>query len=152
MRVLAKFLALTIAVILVACGGSGNDYIALAQNGAPLEVFDDAAFDEFLGVGDAGGFAVPAATSATFAAPARAATFAPGAEQVAARALQFAQRQVISTASISIEVEDIQEAIDQLQAIAEGVGGFVEQLSSSGGPDRQRNTQSAPGPILIDPG
>ena len=46
--------------------------------------------------------------------------------------LQLAQRQVISTASISIEVEEVQVASAAVKGIAEGLGGFVEQLSSSG--------------------
>ena len=46
--------------------------------------------------------------------------------------LQLAQRQVISTASISIEVEEVQVASAEVKGIAEGLGGFVEQLSSSG--------------------
>ena len=46
--------------------------------------------------------------------------------------LQLAQSQVISTASISIEVEEVQVASAAVKGIAEGLGGFVEQLSSSG--------------------
>ena len=54
--------------------------------------------------------------------------------------LQVAQRKVISTASVSLEVEDVQEAMDRVRAIAEGVSGFVEHLTSGGGPLRQRAT------------
>ena len=39
---------------------------------------------------------------------------------------------VVSTASVSIEVEVVEEAVDQVRAIAEAAGGFVEQLSSFG--------------------
>ncbi len=54
--------------------------------------------------------------------------------------LQIAERKVISTASISLEVEAVQEAVDRVRAIAESVGGFVEHLTSGGGPLRQRAT------------
>ncbi|MCH7713165.1 MAG: DUF4349 domain-containing protein [Chloroflexi bacterium] len=56
--------------------------------------------------------------------------------------LQAAQRQVISQASVSVEVEEVPAAVAQVRAIAEGLGGFVEQLSSSGGPERQRSTMT----------
>ena len=55
-----------------------------------------------------------------------------------AHALQTARRQVISTAEITLSVSVVQTAIDQTQSIVVGMGGFVERLSSSGGPRRQR--------------
>ena len=57
----------------------------------------------------------------------------------AAGALDTAQRQVISQASLSVEVEEVEAAVNQVRAIAESLGGFVEQLSSSGGPERQQS-------------
>ena len=56
--------------------------------------------------------------------------------------LETAQRHVISQASVSVDVDEVSEAVAQVRAIAEGLGGFVEQLSSSGGPDRQRATMT----------
>ena len=53
-------------------------------------------------------------------------------------ALQTARRQVISTAEITLSVSVVQTAIDQTQSAVVGMGGFVERLSSSGGPRRQR--------------
>ena len=55
-----------------------------------------------------------------------------------AHALQTARRQVISTAEITLSVSVVQTAIDQTQSAVVGMGGFVERLSSSGGPRRQR--------------
>ena len=52
--------------------------------------------------------------------------------------LRIAERKVISTASVSLEVEAVQDAVDQVRIIAESVGGFVEHLDSGGGPLRQR--------------
>jgi hypothetical protein len=45
---------------------------------------------------------------------------------------------VISTASISVEVEMVQTAVNEVRSIAESLGGFGEQLSSSGGSERQQ--------------
>jgi hypothetical protein len=47
---------------------------------------------------------------------------------------------VISTASTSVEVEMVQTAVNEVRSIAESLGGFVEQLSSSGGSERRRPT------------
>jgi hypothetical protein len=52
--------------------------------------------------------------------------------------IETAQRRVISSASISIQVEAVQEAVNQVRTIAESLGGFVEQLSSSGGANHQQ--------------
>ncbi len=52
--------------------------------------------------------------------------------------LQLAQRRVISTASISLEVEEVQVASAAVKGIAESLGGFVEQLSSSGRASNQQ--------------
>ena len=54
--------------------------------------------------------------------------------------LQIADRKVISTASVSLEVEAVQEAAARVRTIAESAGGFVEHLTSGGGPLRQRAT------------
>ena len=51
--------------------------------------------------------------------------------------LQFAERMIISTGSISVEVEVVQESIARVEAVAENFGGFVERLSSFGNDDRQ---------------
>ena len=52
--------------------------------------------------------------------------------------LQTVQRKVISSATVSIEVKVVEEAVPQIRTIAEGMGGFVEQLSSSGVAERQQ--------------
>ncbi len=54
--------------------------------------------------------------------------------------LNTTQRQVISTASVSMEVESVQNAVTQVRSISEGLGGFVEALSGSGkGESQQAN-------------
>ena len=67
--------------------------------------------------------------------PAGAGGYVPG-------ALDVAQRQVISQASVSMEVDEVPAAVAQVRAIAESLGGFVGQLSSSGGPERQQSTMT----------
>ena len=69
------------------------------------------------------------------AGPPGAGTYVPG-------ALDVAQRQVISQASVSMEVDEVPAAVAQVRAIAESLGGFVGQLSSSGGPERQQSTMT----------
>ena len=51
--------------------------------------------------------------------------------------LNFAERQVISNASISLEVETVDTTATDVRLLAESLGGFVEQMSISGDPDRQ---------------
>ena len=46
--------------------------------------------------------------------------------------LVSSQRRTISRASVSVEVEEVQRAVERVNAIADAYGGFVEQLSSSG--------------------
>lgn len=57
-----------------------------------------------------------------------------------ARTLATIQRQIISQGSVSVEVPDVATASARVRAIAEGVGGFVEQLSSSGVDEFQQST------------
>jgi len=49
-------------------------------------------------------------------------------------------RQIISQGSMSVEVTDVPSAATRVRAIAEGVGGFVEQLSSHGVGEFQQST------------
>ena len=49
-------------------------------------------------------------------------------------------RQVISQGSMSVEVPDVPAAAARVRVIAEGVGGFVEQLSSNGVGEFQQST------------
>lgn len=138
MRNLLAFMIVAITVILVACGAARDAEIekdgAGSATGNALTTtrsgFDDARGPR--------GAPAPAATTAPAATAAPAAAFTPRGERASASALQTIQRKVITTASVSIEVEVVESAIDDVRAIAEGSGGFVEHLSSSGGPERQR--------------
>ena len=48
-------------------------------------------------------------------------------------------RQIISQASLSVEVEDVAGAVAQVRTIAETRGGFISQVATSGTPGRQRS-------------
>jgi len=63
-----------------------------------------------------------------------------GSAATSSQALETAQRKVISTALLTLEVEVVQAAINEVRAIAESFGGFVEHLTSSGDADRQQAT------------
>ena len=54
--------------------------------------------------------------------------------------LAASQRKIISDASISVQVEAAQDAANAVQAITEGLGGFVEHLNISGDVDDKRAT------------
>ena len=56
--------------------------------------------------------------------------------------LQVAERQIISSASLSMQVEQVQSAVNDVRAIAEGLGGFVGQLSFSGSEEYQQATMT----------
>ena len=133
MRALLTFLAVVIPLVILACSGESAE-------GVPANEGDF--LNNTIGINE--GFAAPAATAAPAAAePA----FAPvpvaaGVPRVGSNALETTQRKVISTASITIELEDVPEATTKVRVIAESLGGFVEQLSSSGGIQRPRATMS----------
>ena len=67
---------------------------------------------------------------------------APGQPGAPSSQLDTIQRQVISTASLTIEVKAVQAATSQVRAIAEGLGGFMEQLSSFGDAKNQQATMT----------
>ena len=122
MAKIAVLLVAAVSLVLVACGGgaegeAGERAPALATMPTPA----------------------PAATP-MLASAAAIAVEESDTSRVAA--LEAVQRQVISVASVSLEVEVVQAAVAEVRVIAEGLGGFVEQLSSSGGADRQQATMS----------
>ena len=46
--------------------------------------------------------------------------------------LEIADRQIISQASLSVEVEDVAGAVAQVRTIAETRGGFISQVATTG--------------------
>ena len=127
-------LAIAVSLTLVACGGDGTEEKVGDRDSTDLQE---------------GGFAFPTPAPAATPAPAPPAVMpAPGLPPLpdefrsSVGALESAQRQVISTASLSVEVEEVQGAVAQVRVIAESLGGFVEQLSSSGSAEHQRATMT----------
>ncbi len=142
-RSLFMMTGLAAALLLAACGGSDNGR--------------EAAFQIVSTSSDEGGFAVGAPAIEPSPPPAdfgfdgdfddafEEQAFAQAADQ-AARApspqpaspggttpsTQVADRQVISTGSIGISVEAVRAASSQVEEIADGLGGFVEQLNVFG--------------------
>lgn len=53
--------------------------------------------------------------------------------------VEIVDRQIISQASLSVEVEDVTGAVAQVRTIAETRGGFISQLATTGTPGRQRS-------------
>ncbi|MSQ06741.1 MAG: DUF4349 domain-containing protein [Dehalococcoidia bacterium] len=143
MRKLAALLIFGVAAtLLVACGSSS------ARLGEGQNMTADSTGNTFTG-GD--GFRGPAAPAGIAAMPPSFATPAPASRALLSKEqappsdfgsapsqLDIIQRQVISQASLSIEVTVVPAATSQVRAIAEGLGGFVEQLSSSGGAKQQQ--------------
>ncbi|MEE9199025.1 MAG: DUF4349 domain-containing protein [Dehalococcoidia bacterium] len=127
MKKMGVVIIVVVSLLLVACTGGGSDFEA--EEGSPGSA-----------ASDLGALVQTTSTPAPFPTLAPAlAREAQGADS-ALTALEAAQRQVISTASVSVEVEGVQAAVTQVRAIAEGLGGFVERLSSSGDDDRQQAT------------
>ncbi len=52
---------------------------------------------------------------------------------------EIADRQIISQASLSVEVEDVAGSVAQVRTIAETRGGFISQVATTGTPGRQRS-------------
>ncbi len=109
-------LAMVAALVVVACGGG-----------------DDTATERS---GPQGAPGAPAATTAP------AATAAPAADGSLAfpKELEETGRKIISTASLSLVVDDVEAGLGHIQAIASGLGGFVEHLNSSGSQEDRRGT------------
>jgi len=127
---MAKLIVLVMAgmlLFLLACG-SGAESGELGDSSTDLSVTSQ----NNSGAGEEAGVS-PAAAAPSFAvADAGDGRVAPG------LALQTVQRKVISSATLSIKVNVVEEVIGQIRAIAEGMGGFVEQLSSSGAAGQQQ--------------
>ena len=130
MMKLIVFLTLAVSIFLMACSAGDDPQASVGSFG------EDSAENKG-GARDAD-MALLSVASAPTAAPA--ATAAPGASfaalaagdgRVSGAALETAQRMV--------EIRPLGDALGaEVRAIAESLGGFVEHLDSSGGPERQR--------------
>ena len=141
---IAAVSAVVAAILLIwMLAGGGNDSISTGQ-------FDEAFGGESVPAvspapaGAPGSFGGQGSMSLTFTSDAarEAQDFRSAKTISAARASQNSPtlRQVISQGSMSVEVENVSAAAARVRAIAEGAGGFVEQLSSFGVDEFQEST------------
>ncbi len=89
--------------------------------------------------GPAGGGAVasPKPVPQATAPPPAAMPSGPMAQSAANEAID---RQIISSASLSIEVKAVGPVVEQIRVTAESLGGYIEQLSRSGSPEQEQAT------------
>ena len=141
MKRLLVILALVGSVLVAACGGTpeSGESTSFALGApepapaAPAPEFASKATADF-----AAPSAVPAPPAASASAPRAAASAAAQGEAGSPGTLETVDRKIISTASLSIEVEVVREAVAQVRVIAESLGGFIEQMSLSGDDEHQR--------------
>ena len=149
------FIAILSAALLLACGSpSSPQSTGAATVGFSKDSLNGVGFANSAGVRGPASAPVPAGASSSpgvfqgldamseelnLDEPAGpAAAIRPAGDGDASFTLQTNQRRIISNASVSIEVETVEAAIDQVRSIAEGLGGLVEHLSSFGSDGNQQ--------------
>ena len=124
-------------VLIAACGAGAESSSGLdaqvVEEFAAESVFE--ASDDAMALARSGEFTKEVAESEAARMPAQPMAGDSGAGR---DALQAAQRKVISTADITLKVEEVEPAINRVKAVVDGVGGYVEQLSTFGGTERVR--------------
>lgn len=130
-RFLAAIALILVLLAVVSCSGDDSEEAAFFETTATsADAFDMATED---------GVMTAAAAPAALDAPAAAApemAMAPrdgGGAGAPGGSLQIADRKIISTGNLTVEVEDVESAVTAVEALAESMGGYVEQLSRSGG-------------------
>ncbi len=144
-RLLKVFMVILVGLA-VACGADSFD--SSLEDEASFTTADGGQSNESGNFGAVQATPAPAATTAPFAAQSPSVerglvsgageSFVGGDASAQASAFQNAGRKVISTASVSLEVTAVSESVAEIRSIAEGLGGFVEQLNSSGDAERER--------------
>ena len=131
MKTLLMLALMLVPVLALACGGNDSPQEASVADGFTEEM-------EFLGASDDGMAFMDESMESTMA---MSGAFEAEAKELVVEAsagqLQDAQRDVISTASMSIEVDLVPEAAASVRMIADANGGFIENLSTSGVGSRQ---------------
>ena len=132
-----------IALILVllavsACGGGDDsDEAGFATSStSSMDAFDMDVMTSESGMASAP--QQPAAAAAPEAMMEKAMADDGGAAGSSGGTLQFADRKIISTGNITVEVDDVESSVKAVEAIVDGMGGYVEVLSRSGGDDFSR--------------
>lgn len=128
-------LLVTVALILAllavgSCGGGEDDS---EEADFAMTVSTSAASDAFMAMDTMAESAEMRASGVPAQPMAPAAAMADGqATGASGGTVQLADRKIISTGDITIEVEDVPAAVEAVEALADSMGGYVEMLSSSG--------------------
>ena len=134
-RTLAAIALVLLLFAAFACGGGDDSEEGVFEltTAASADSFDMAMDAPTMGAMAAPEPAPPAAAAAAPEAMMERAMADGGGTGASGGSLQIADRKIISTGNITVEVEDVPGAVTAVEAIVEGMGGYVEQLSSSGG-------------------
>ena len=136
-RLLAAIALILVLLAVVACSGDDSEEAAFFSTTATsADSFDMAMEDSAMAMASAPAAPAAAAVPEAMMEKAMAADGAPPGSTVGT--LQLADRKIISTGNITVEVEDVESAVTAVEAIVEGMGGYVEQLSRSGGDEFSR--------------
>jgi hypothetical protein len=137
-RFLVTLAAIASVFVLAACSGSDESFATSASSANDSAMSQSEGLSGFA-MGAPGLPSAPAPSIAPSVDFSRPESFGSSDGKSAGEiSLQLAERMVISTGSISVEVEVVQASVQGVQAISEGLGGFVEQLSSYGVDNHQR--------------
>ena len=131
-RLLAAIALILVLLAVVACSGDDEEAAFFSTTATSADSFDMAMEESAMAI------AAPAAPAAAAPEAMMEKAVADGAPGSAGGTLQLADRKIISTGNITVEVEDVESAVTAVEAIVEGMGGYVEQLSRSGGDEFSR--------------
>ena len=136
-RFLAAFSLILLLLAVVACGGNDSG----EESSATTSMSSADAFDMAMTIDESTmprAPRQPAAAAAPEAMMEKAMAGDSGAAGSPGGTLQLADRKIISTGNITVEVDDVESSVKAVEAIVDGMGGYVEVLSRSGGDDFSR--------------
>ena len=134
-RFLVAFSLILLLLTVAACGGddSGEESFATSS----MTSMD--AFDMDVMTSESGMASAPQQPAAAAASDSMKKAMADsGAAGSPGGTLQLADRKIISTGNITVEVDDVESSVMAVEAIVDGMGGYVEVLSRSGGDEFSR--------------
>ena len=121
-----------VLLAIVACSGDDSEEAAFFETTATSAGSFDMAMD------DGAMMMAPAAPAAAAPEAMMERAVAGGESEASSGTLQIADRKIISTGNITVEVEDVESAVTAVEAFVDSVGGYVEVLSRSGGDEFER--------------
>ena len=134
-RFLVAFSLILLLLTVAACGGDDSGEGSFATSS--MTSMD--AFDMDVMTSESGMASAPQQPAAAAASDSMKKAMADsGAAGSPGGTLQLADRKIISTGNITVEVDDVESSVMAVEAIVDGMGGYVEVLSRSGGDDFSR--------------